>query len=811
LGLQSSTVTKAMELREELEGKKGIVAVLAVATKAINVKCKSPAGITVADVKEYAKVVNKAKKELGEDDDDVEQGKATEKMLKKQVKAQDALAEALKEKKPKKLKAALVMAQELGLETADAVAVGAEVRELEGDLQEKNAVGNEKARVANLDNLKDATAEQENNEVMQRLRKLASSKHAELIKQASDNSRYDMGLFYKIRTDEDFTSMDSPDQKAQRASFKLWSVNKPIPKSLLDLDHARSRTAVRVNRAMLQYCGDKTSMFPDAQAQYILMRGLEDPEITNEIYLQLCKHLRGNAKYESANRTWLLLCMCAKTFPPTDEFAPYLLNYLINRKEAPGLFGNYARFCIVQLDATLTVGATVFKPKVEEIECYKKRPPILASVRVLDGSVMDFPVTPDLRVSSVLNMVVDATGANEDEGPVWGIFIKDSVRKEELDIRMRLVRFYQFYNPSKLVNVDSIMEIWQDNVTTLFQKLTEKYGPEPTDEDLGEDAQGEGGEGGGEGGGGGDRASKGKSKKGRIAMPVSAAKYAAKMLGIQSAYGAPPPPPETSWPLPWWVYLGDVYARMLRQDREPVFIFKRRIFTETTPEDEAMFQQCMFDVSEGELVIRDDDDLAELAAITLATRAKNGKAPKSSKTLMAKHMVAEVIPEGKLKAKGSEEKWAKAIADKAPAVNKMDNKKRQAKFIKVSKSSAVFGMCFFFAIRQDSLGKTSTSEQDQYAVGVDRHGVHVLGPERDFVIRTIPLTAIKRFGATSEYFWMNVDENDSASDAKDDKKKKKKGKAFSLMKGGNKSGINVLLYSLASWETYALCYDLLHR
>lgn len=796
LGLDSPTVKAAADLRAKLETQVGGVEALTAATKTVTTKAKSYDGVATEDIKSLTKAIAKASKILGAKDEAIVDAKALADRMKKQVKVQAKLEDALKSKAIKQLKTALAEAQELGLETGSALAVAAEVREVDAASQEANAANSEKTREANLNKLKDATELDGTNETMDRLRKLASNKHAKLIQEASDNTRYDMGLYYKIRTDEDFTSFDAPELKAQRASHKLWSVNKPIPKSLLELDAQRSRIAVRINKALLQYCGDKSSMFPDAQAQFVLMRGLEDPDITNEIYLQICKHLRGNTKYESANRAWLLLCMCVKAFPPSADFAPYLINYLINRKEAPGLFGNYARFAIVQLDATLTVGPTVFKPQIEEIECYKKRPPILAAIRLVNGTFKDFPVTPDLRVSTVLNMVIDASKVPDDEGPVWGIFIKDSARKEELDARARLIRFYEHYNPSKLVNVDSILEIWQDNTNTLFQKLISKYGPEPEAGDndgAGEDGADDAGAGGEDGG------KKKKKRSAGIALPVSAAKYAAKMLGIQANYGAPPPPPESAWPLPWWVYLGDVYNRMIRQDREPIFAFKRMIFTEKTRDDENLFMQLEDDVIEGDLVLKSEDDLITCSAITLALQNR-GKVPKA-KAILAKELLDTVIPEDVIDNKPDEE-WAALIAAKTVGGG---DKKLHDEYIKVCKQSAVYGMCFFNAIRQDALSKGVTTVEDQYAVGVDRKGVHILGPGRQFVIRTIPLAQINKFGATSEYMWMNVDDDGTATA----KKKKKKEKGFKLMKS-NKNGINVLLYTIQSWEMYNLIYSLQH-
>ena len=45
-------------------------------------------------------------------------------------------------------------------------------------------------------------------------------------------------------------------------------------------------------------------------------------------------------------------------------------------------------------------------PSVEEIQAYKKRPPILATISLVDGMVLteELPVTPDLHSGKVVEI-----------------------------------------------------------------------------------------------------------------------------------------------------------------------------------------------------------------------------------------------------------------------------------------------------------------------------------------------------------------------------------------------------------------------
>ena len=69
--------------------------------------------------------------------------------------------------------------------------------------------------------------------------------------------------------------------------------------------------------------------FPATLAQDILQKGLETPEIVDEIYLQICKHLTANPRPESCQRGWQIMCMCVGTFPPSRDFEDYLLNFIL--------------------------------------------------------------------------------------------------------------------------------------------------------------------------------------------------------------------------------------------------------------------------------------------------------------------------------------------------------------------------------------------------------------------------------------------------------------------------------------------------
>ncbi|GLE10591.1 hypothetical protein PINS_up022789 [Pythium insidiosum] len=59
-----------------------------------------------------------------------------------------------------------------------------------------------------------------------------------------------------------------------------------------------------------------------------------------------------------------------------------------------------------KLEALLSNGATGFIPSIEEICGYEARPPFLAVVELMDGTLLadDFPITPDLAVDHLVEI-----------------------------------------------------------------------------------------------------------------------------------------------------------------------------------------------------------------------------------------------------------------------------------------------------------------------------------------------------------------------------------------------------------------------
>jgi len=246
--------------------------------------------------------------------------------------------------------------------------------------------------------------------------------------------RYKWERFNDIRSDEDFAK-GAGRNKARVIETKFVSQPTPLPKSMTVLDKANNKVALKINKAVLGYCGDKVMSFAAALARDVLQKGADHPALADEIYIQLCKHATKNPKPDSAGRAWQLACMCVATFPPSPAFEPHLLNFLQSNVNVPGLVGNYARFALRRLEGMLVTGPTGFVPSVDEIAAYKDRPPILATIYLVDGTVLTqgLPVTPDLDAGKVADLCVHFLGIKDPRcRHTFAIFVVDEAEQKRM-------------------------------------------------------------------------------------------------------------------------------------------------------------------------------------------------------------------------------------------------------------------------------------------------------------------------------------------------------------------------------------------
>lgn len=116
------------------------------------------------------------------------------------------------------------------------------------------------------------------------------------------------------------------------------------------------------------------------------------------------KQLTNNPKPDSTAKGWQVMCMGCSTFLPSMDFENYLLNFILEKCQIEGAEACYAKYCLHTLEGMMSSRTNEgIVPTLEEIQAYKERPPILATIELVNGALLteDLPVAPDLNVKKV--------------------------------------------------------------------------------------------------------------------------------------------------------------------------------------------------------------------------------------------------------------------------------------------------------------------------------------------------------------------------------------------------------------------------
>lgn len=413
VGANVPEVEQARQLLESLKNSQEVKSQLQAAIRVLEVKSES--GISESDLSPLKTAIDSAARVVKIKGTFQEYTDANDKLaiFVKHVQAKADLEAGLASRDRTKLREALDAAEDLDMQ----IAIMSKAREIVKDLEVSRAVpSGEKAAPQPYDAAEEA-------------RKMRQ----EIAKQA----RFDIKNFPNLRTADDFARGAILNKSKIKETFLCFQAN-VVPKSLTDINKESNKLALQIHKDLLGYMGDKQLPFPAMLAQDILRKGYEYKPIRDEIYLLIIKQLTNNPRPESVAKGWQVMCMCVGTFPPSPEFENFLLHYIIEKRDrGRGAVIDYARYCLRTLEAMLNSGdGTGFVPSVEEILAYKERPPILATIYLVDGNIIteNLPLTPDLNVGKVLEMCSGWLDLKDSRTSTLGMFVYDLGEIEDVRV-----------------------------------------------------------------------------------------------------------------------------------------------------------------------------------------------------------------------------------------------------------------------------------------------------------------------------------------------------------------------------------------
>ena len=254
-------------------------------------------------------------------------------------------------------------------------------------------------------------------------------------KEEARQQKYEFKNFGNLRSPDDYARGIIWNKGNVKKGFLIFNEDQ-IPKSMTKLDPKLNNAAVLMNQNILGYCGDKQMNYPALLAQDLLKKGVAEKELRDEIYCQLIKHLSSNSRAESVAKGWQLMCMCVNVFPPTFDMELYLMHYILAKAEAgKGAVVEYAKYCVRALEGTISNGDNVagYVPNEQEILAYKERPPILANIFLPDGNCVteNLPIPPDVDVAKILTLCTGILDLTDTRIDALGIFVYDMGPQDE--------------------------------------------------------------------------------------------------------------------------------------------------------------------------------------------------------------------------------------------------------------------------------------------------------------------------------------------------------------------------------------------
>lgn len=426
---------------------------------------------------------------------------------------------------------------------------------------------------------------------------------------------------------------------AKKLSWEGRALNQSL--SVLE-DAATNQLALSVNRCILGYMRDRIVFYREMLAQFVLQSGLSKPAVVDEIYLQLMKQLTRNPKRDSSTRGWSLFSMCATSFPPSQALQQYVLRFLKAQHAESNSFWrlvrNFASYSLMKLENLLSNGATGFIPSIEEIRGFEARPPFLAKIELLDGTVLNdaFPVTPELTVEHLIEICTQFLGLEDHVATFLGLStISEKFSTSSSSSSVSLSRRNSTANPALPSGGNG------SGGTSFVPVSGVTEGAANGDSELGGDATSSG-----------DSGNSGSATLSSTS-PTASQSYFHKLLAAPAFLNAK-------------AFLGDIFEKELIRGREVRFVLKIRLsptyMLQYSDEmyDRLVYIQVLEEIVKGNLPLLEEESVLRLASLAIAVDCGE-EAPQLADELLDMN-VLDYIPIGWHSVR-SEEEWAELILE----------------------------------------------------------------------------------------------------------------------------------------------------
>lgn len=206
-------------------------------------------------------------------------------------------------------------------------------------------------------------------------------KECDIEKFAQENLNFSKGIFRKKSSVRDMLSWtgesitkpmlslarDKSGKKIAIEQFKLVQVTK--------LKYFNINYLMNIIISSKIYMGDRKArigMSLNSVAMDIILAGVANSWLRDELYVQLCRQTTENPKRESLIRGWELMAICLTFIPPSPTFQPALLGYM-NRHRDPSFAKHFPEIGKWPIHVQVSHYATIACRRLERIGSFGKK------------------------------------------------------------------------------------------------------------------------------------------------------------------------------------------------------------------------------------------------------------------------------------------------------------------------------------------------------------------------------------------------------------------------------------------------------
>jgi len=239
------------------------------------------------------------------------------------------------------------------------------------------------------------------------------------------------------------------------------ALRKVIPRQL-------QKEAKNSFRDIAAFMGDRKSRKnPIHHIEKLIKQGYRfGQDLRDEIYCQIIKQLTKNPNRRNEERGWKLFSVFTGSFPPSDNFAPYVAYFLLQGTERQGKIGEIAAFAFERFEQTMIAGARKQFPTNHELRAIMEQQSVRIIIWFKDGSQADVLVRSQTRCDQVVQMIAKQLELEQPEN--YAIFQVEVINPQRKPKTRKLSKKEK---EKQLLKVEMLEELEKEPVNAVCESM----------------------------------------------------------------------------------------------------------------------------------------------------------------------------------------------------------------------------------------------------------------------------------------------------------------------------------------------------